>query len=280
MAGPACRISRLQLYYLDEEAHGLGWMPAHILERIKARVYPFPLKGRPRLGARMVVQSGFNRTYHPICAELSSWQDAPRLHAAALLRTYCLYLEDYAARMLHKVRAHRPPSLSQPHLLSHLSRCLGSSAPRLRDLGPVRPACARRIETQRTSTLNLLGLLCSSSDLTPPLSRASGAELDDWMARVLVHGLQVIPAMLAAVAGVRRTPGTWGHHGLAPENAKCLQHLEEAAHLIGEATEPQASASARLAEPHAHDNWVTLSCTSAPLLHDDRSIDRPYRIAI
>jgi len=142
---------RDRLYYLDKEAFGLGWMPPHVVARLESRVYPHPLAGRPRLGARMVVQSGFNRTYFPICSELSSWQDGPRLMAAALLRTYCLFLEDYAARMLHKV----------------------------------------------------------------------------------------VPAVTAAVAGIRREPGTFGRAGLSPDNARCLGYLEEACHLIGETTEPQ-----------------------------------------
>ena len=96
---------RPQLTYLDAEAHGHGWMPAHMVARLETRPYPWPLRGRPRLGCRMLVQEAFNRMYFPICQELVSWQDVPRLKAAALLRTFCLFLEDYAARMLHKARS-------------------------------------------------------------------------------------------------------------------------------------------------------------------------------
>ena len=51
----------------------------------------------------MAVQESFNRMYYPICQELGAWQEGPRVRACGLLRTYAVFLEDYSARMIHKV---------------------------------------------------------------------------------------------------------------------------------------------------------------------------------
>ena len=58
-------------------------------------VMPGPLKRRPRVGARVLVQGQMGRSVHPLAAELTgAWQAEPRLRAAQLLRTLLVLGED------------------------------------------------------------------------------------------------------------------------------------------------------------------------------------------
>jgi hypothetical protein len=50
-------------------------------------VLPGPLRQRPRLGTRRLVQSNFGRIVGALAAELSSWLLDGRKRAAGLLRT-------------------------------------------------------------------------------------------------------------------------------------------------------------------------------------------------
>jgi hypothetical protein len=64
---------------------------------------PFPFKGRPRLGARMFVKASARRFLKPLLAELTDWRDATRVHAANLLRSCIVYLEEHITIHLHKL---------------------------------------------------------------------------------------------------------------------------------------------------------------------------------
>ncbi len=59
---------------------------------------PGPFTQRPRLGTRRLVAAHLAPALHALCAELSSWQTAPRASAARLLVLQLVLAEDAAAR--------------------------------------------------------------------------------------------------------------------------------------------------------------------------------------
>jgi hypothetical protein len=64
---------------------------------------PAPFQGRPRVGARMFVRAHARRFIKPLLEELSDWRSETRVHAALLLRTLIVYLEEHVTVHLHKL---------------------------------------------------------------------------------------------------------------------------------------------------------------------------------
>ena len=55
------------------------------------------------MGARMFVKANARRFLKPLLEELSDWRDTTRVHAANLLRTTIVYLEEHITVHLHKL---------------------------------------------------------------------------------------------------------------------------------------------------------------------------------
>ncbi|EFJ44828.1 hypothetical protein VOLCADRAFT_106220 [Volvox carteri f. nagariensis] len=118
------------LSYLPEEAHGIGWQApgaaGYVYGTIAAGeeatvnggravfVLPGPLRGRPRLGTRRLVQSNFGRVVGALSEELVSWLVEARRRAAALLRTELVLVEEWSEQHLHLVI----PALTKVTLLN------------------------------------------------------------------------------------------------------------------------------------------------------------------
>ena len=66
-------------------------------------VYPYPFKGRPRLGCRLFVRGHCRRFLKPLMNELGDWKDNTRVHAARLLRVCLVYMEEHITQHLHEL---------------------------------------------------------------------------------------------------------------------------------------------------------------------------------
>ena len=66
-------------------------------------VYPYPFKGRPRLGCRLFVRGHCRRFLKPLMNELGDWKDKTRVHAARLLRVCLVYMEEHITQHLHEL---------------------------------------------------------------------------------------------------------------------------------------------------------------------------------
>ncbi|KAG2499196.1 hypothetical protein HYH03_002777 [Edaphochlamys debaryana] len=107
---------REALAYLPPEAHGIGWQAEGAAGYVYGQapageetvnggravfVLPGPLRSRPRLGTRRLVQSSFGRIVGALAEEACSWLLEARRRAAALLRTQLLVVEEWAEQHLH-----------------------------------------------------------------------------------------------------------------------------------------------------------------------------------
>jgi hypothetical protein len=66
-------------------------------------VYPYPFKGRPRIGSRLFVRGHCRRFLKPLMNELGDWKDKTRIHAARLLRVCLVYMEEHITQHLHEL---------------------------------------------------------------------------------------------------------------------------------------------------------------------------------
>ncbi len=64
-------------------------------------VLPGPLRGRPRLGTRRLVQSNLGRIVGALSEEVTSWLLEARRRAASLLRTQLVLSEEWSEQHLH-----------------------------------------------------------------------------------------------------------------------------------------------------------------------------------
>ena len=64
---------------------------------------PFLAKGRPRLGARLVVRGVFTRTVKTLLKELQEWTTETRLNAARHLRSMLVYVEKHATQHIQQL---------------------------------------------------------------------------------------------------------------------------------------------------------------------------------
>jgi len=288
-----------KLTYLDAEAHGHGWMPAHMVARLETRPYPWPLRGRPRLGCRMLVQEAFNRMYFPICQELVSWQDVPRLKAAALLRTFCLFLEDYAARMLHKVvpavtaavASLRPPSGSWggAGLSTDGARCMGFLEEACHLIGETtepqmylklllhRVGPANEDTRLRAASLQVLSWLLGGArvrgDVRPHLAAIVGALSDDALLRSHAAlpkwaAAECLGSAVAASVAVATVDPRWDKdpEEARKEKERRLRQREEAARDWEERRRSVGDAAAADPNPYElgpDDHWIDLDLYSA-----------------
>uniref|UniRef100_A0A061RFE2 Uncharacterized protein n=1 Tax=Tetraselmis sp. GSL018 TaxID=582737 RepID=A0A061RFE2_9CHLO len=110
------------IYYLPEEAHGLGWRRsggqaavygAESMDTLRLGAQgsggrrevpmPGPFRRRPGLGARILVQSNFSRVASTMCEELGSWIAEHRPKVARLLLVNLVYQEDHVSAQLHRL---------------------------------------------------------------------------------------------------------------------------------------------------------------------------------
>ncbi|PNH12703.1 HEAT repeat-containing protein 2, partial [Tetrabaena socialis] len=126
------------LPYLPEEAHGIGWQAAGAAgymyggaaageETVNGGravfVLPGPLRSRPRLGARRLVQSNFSRIVHPLSDEVTSWLLESRRRAAALLRTQLVLVEEWSEQHLHLVLPALCKAIGDPEVRAVVRDC-------------------------------------------------------------------------------------------------------------------------------------------------------------
>ena len=104
-------IERLGVQYENEHEKELkdtmAYMPEHFKSRFDAPTsdetersltYPPPFKGRPRLGARVLIKNNFPAVVNPILAEMMGWQQDARIRASKLLRANLVFLEENATQ--------------------------------------------------------------------------------------------------------------------------------------------------------------------------------------
>lgn len=128
------------LAYLPVEAHGIGWQAdsgavSHAYGALAAGqdatvhggravlVLPGPLRARPRLGARRLVQTGFGRVVTAMCDELVGWLEEPRRRTAALLRTQLLLVEEMAGQHLHSLLPALCKAVTDPEVCGAVRDC-------------------------------------------------------------------------------------------------------------------------------------------------------------
>lgn len=68
-----------------------------------AKPLPAPWKGRPRMGTRLYVRQHCRRFLHTVLRELQDWKSTTRSHAAGLLRTMLVYMEEHVTMELHSL---------------------------------------------------------------------------------------------------------------------------------------------------------------------------------
>ncbi|GLI68794.1 hypothetical protein VaNZ11_013291 [Volvox africanus] len=126
------------LSYLPEEAHGIGWQApgaaGYVYGAITAGeetvnggravfVLPGPLRSRPRLGTRRLVQTNFGRIAGVLSEEVTSWLLEARRRAAALLRTELVLVEEWSEQHLHLVMPALCKAISDPEVRPLIRDC-------------------------------------------------------------------------------------------------------------------------------------------------------------
>ncbi|GIL43408.1 hypothetical protein Vafri_1181 [Volvox africanus] len=124
--------------YLPEEAHGIGWQApgaaGFVYGAIAAGeetvnggravfVLPGPLRSRPRLGTRRLVQINFGRIVGALSEEVTSWLLEARRRAAALLRTELVLVEEWSEQHLHLVMPALCKAISDPEVRPLIRDC-------------------------------------------------------------------------------------------------------------------------------------------------------------
>ncbi|GIL99070.1 hypothetical protein Vretimale_4331 [Volvox reticuliferus] len=126
------------LSYLPEEAHGIGWQApgaaGYVYGAMTAGeetanggravfVLPGPLRSRPRLGTRRLVQSNFGRIVGALSEEATSWLIEARRRAAALLRTELVLVEEWSEQHLHLLMPALCKAISDPEVRPLIRDC-------------------------------------------------------------------------------------------------------------------------------------------------------------
>ncbi|GLC35967.1 hypothetical protein PLESTB_000524400 [Pleodorina starrii] len=126
------------LSYLPEEAHGIGWQAPGAAGYVYGAaaageetvnggravfVLPGPLRNRPRLGSRRLVQSNFGRIVGALSEEVTSWLLEARRRAAALLRTQLVLAEDWSEQHLHLLLPALCKAISDPEVRPLIRDC-------------------------------------------------------------------------------------------------------------------------------------------------------------
>ncbi|KXZ56414.1 hypothetical protein GPECTOR_1g369 [Gonium pectorale] len=126
------------LTYLPEEAHGIGWQApgaaGFVYGSVTAGeetvnggravfVLPGPLRSRPRIGTRRLVQSNFGRIVGALSEEITSWMLEARRRAAALLRTQLVLVEEWSEQHLHLLLPALAKAITDPEVRLHIRDC-------------------------------------------------------------------------------------------------------------------------------------------------------------
>ncbi|GFR41385.1 hypothetical protein Agub_g2068, partial [Astrephomene gubernaculifera] len=126
------------LAYLPAEAHGIGWQAAGAAGYVYGSaaageetvnggravfVLPGPLRCRPRLGTRRLVQTNFSRIIGALSEEVTSWLLEARRRAAALLRTQLLLVEEWSEQHLHLIMPALCKAISDPEVRPVIRDC-------------------------------------------------------------------------------------------------------------------------------------------------------------
>eukprot|EP00899_Mesostigma_viride_P008339 jgi/Mesvir1/17506/Mv08768-RA.4 len=128
-------VEQLGKRYEEERAEELRDVKSYLPEddardgagnAVFALPLPHPFRGRPGLGARMLVRGNFPRLMHPLIRELGAWTGQTRVHAAQLLRNCLVYAEDNVTQQMQ-------------HLLPGLAKSILDEDPAVATL--VRESC-------------------------------------------------------------------------------------------------------------------------------------------